>query len=59
MEEIGAGIALKEESVNALLDAIRRMASSDGEGLSQERIRVARRFHSPESFIDQLVASVS
>lgn len=57
METLGAGIAIEEESPEALAGAISRMSERFGEYATGARGRAeaARRFHSSAQFVDRLL----
>jgi glycosyltransferase involved in cell wall biosynthesis len=60
MEDIGSGIAIQDESAEALARAMIDFAEHRVEWLARarERIPVARIMHSPEKFVDKLFANV-
>ena len=57
IEKLGAGIAIEEESAEALAEAIARMSERFDEFAARGRERApdARRFHSSAGFVDQLL----
>lgn len=57
MAAIGSGLSIAEETATALADAIITFAERHGEfrERARERIPLARRTHSPATFVDQLM----
>ena len=60
MQGIGAGIAIPEESAEALVRAMIDFAEhrNEWQARSRERMAVARQAHSPAEFVDQLFANI-